>query len=1025
MYQVLISKNPFDSLRSAQRLLVNPGQTIRDWLTDYMGPDFVEFDRPTICVYNGKMVSRALWKEIRPAERDVVVFAALPQDPTSIVLAIIAIIAAIVAIVMMPDPGVPQEGISEPEPAYKLDGQYNRRRLGSPIEDIYGKNRVFCSQAANSYTRYINGESYQHSLYSMGWGEFVFHKFQLDDTETDDFEDVTLEIVPPGGAVTLFETAVYSAAEVANLELFGPNQAEFEVFGPYTVNDANTTIDKLEVDVTWPSGLYRLSKNLRYPVSVITKFEYRKINIVSGAAEGSWTIFSNETVTRKTNSPVRLTFAADVANGRYEVRGQRVSNKPGSTEYVTTCYWEAARGVSNMIQTFPGETIIAMRAKATNNLNSQTRQKFNVLATRKLPIWNNLTGLWSAPTATQNPIWAALNIYRAPYGGQVEDEYLDLETFFQLATVADEREDTFNWVFDTRITVWEGARQALRVMRTMPIPQGSLITAVRDEPKTLVAGMFNQHNIAKKTLKKNLLLYQNNPYDCLIVEYTNEETANPEEVLCQIPGKSANNPDKLKLAGCSSRAQAYHEGMLILARRYYCRTTLTFETGMEGQIPSLMDVVSVTHPIVRLGSGGAVMAYNTVTNEMTLSERVSFAPGYDHYITLRSDVDGSAHDPILVTAGSSPNKVILASDPPETLDFGLNRVPPLYQFGAGDWWAFKGNVTRISPKGQRRVELTVVNYDARVFDFDELDPPVLADSGRIRDEDAPTPDNVVISSSPDNLNVGKVTWKSKPGAQRYRIEQSLDNGDTWDLLAEVRATVNSYEFTIVPGDMMIRVAAVGGTGMIGGYGTSVVKTLGITGTPPAAPVLNATQPPFTGLDTGVTWQPSTGAGGYSVEVHLPGDPVALRETDVYDTLEFEYDINDMLIDNGGVPSRDLEFWVFAYNTGGSSTPAAVRSVSNAKPAAPGSPTAVLASGSDYNFDWNDVAAAVDFDEYRLYGSTVPGFTPGIGNLLYAGPASACTLTLAATLYWRVAAFDQWAGSHTDANFTAEQTRAYP
>lgn len=1023
--QVLLIHNPFDAFSRGgmDRKLAKPGQTIREWVDQNLGKGWVTWDAPTLCQLNGKKMMRATWEKTRLEPGDVLTFSIIPEDPTTIILVIIAIIVAIVAVVMMPDPKSPEEG-KQADSVFTWKGQDNRLRIGEPIECSYGRCRLWGSYAAPPYNYYRDNQSYTHVLLCKGQGEYEFEGdpdpvFYLEDTPSTSFEDVALEIIPPGNNPTLFKASAITSPEVSGIEMYGPNQPTFPVsgwHGPFIVNPSGSLITRIEIDIVFPGGLYVMEDGLRFGQSVGYEFEYQAIDD-TGTPLGAWTDLSVGTISRRSATPQRATVGANIVSGRYQVRGKRTTAKNSGTSYVTTMNWESLKGFTPNSADYGNVTLVAMVAKASNNLNAQTRSRINCYATRKLPIWDPETETWSAPQATRNPIWAFCDIFRAGYGAKLTDEYLDLPQLAALAAIAEEREDWFDFTFDTRVTVWTAAEMALRVMRSVPIPQGSLVTAVRDQARTLPAAIFNHRNIVKGTFTKKLAMFEFQAKDALTIEYTDAATWKPETVTCVLPGYAGNFPAKLKLPGCTSRAQAYREGMYILAGRMYRRQVVGFETGMEGHIPTFMDLVAVQHEVVRFGSGGLIMAYDPGSKLMTLSQKVVFDGEDDHFIVVRGDDGAILGEPILATAGPKDHQVVLAEDPADELDFSMNRTPPLYVFGKQDRWAFLGNVSSIRPRGQTGVELTLNIYDARIHSFDDEPVPPLPLVNVIRDPDSPQIANVIIGTRPDDINTWQITWTPAEGAIRYIIERSYDEGATWEHVADVGPNNTFYEFSGVPGEIMVRVAAQSRIGAQGAWQVSTLTDLGGTGDPPGDVVLDAVQPDFTGMECVTKWTAVPGATGYTVEVH-DAALVLLRRDVIGPATSYTYTL-DMMNEDAAAPERQLEIRVAAYGYGATGN-AATRNAFNVKPDALTGLMVTSMGGGDYKFEWDPLAVIPpDFLGYRLFVSATSGI-PDMANLVYEGTDPEFTMNIPADRYWWVGAFDVWAKNATDANMGSQQ-----
>lgn len=1005
MTQVLLISNPFAPLQDMERFHISSGITPRDWLAEHFGEDFQEFDRPTVLQWNGELVMRADWETRQFQEGDVAAFVHVPQGIEVLIVAlIVAVVVGIAAFLLMPDPKIPNDTTQGADSVYTLRGQSNRFRPNEPIEVVYGKVRHWPSYAARPYSEYVGNQQFQYSLFCIGQGEFDIASIMLDDTPVEDFTEVEIELVPPGDAVNLIEANVFTAVEVSNIELLGPNQDDYTgVSGPFVVNDADNDVKRLAVDVSFPQGLYNLNDEGELGgQSVELLFEYRAIDSDANPLPGAlWETLANPTVSRSDNTPQRITYSIVVPPGRYQVRGQRVSDKPGSTRSASQTRWETVRGYAPLNANFGNVTLIAMKALATNSLNDNSSKRFNVIATRKLPTWAPGTE-WGALTATRNPVWSFCDIFRSTYGAKLSSTFLDMPTLHALALIYEEREDWFDWVFDGSLTVWEASKMPLRVGRALPIPQGSLITAVRDVAQSLPAAVFNQHNIVKGSLKKTLQMFDFQPFDGVIVEYTDPNTWQTKEVSCVLPGRDGLNLDRTKFPGCTNRSKAYQEGMYMQTRREFQRKTVTFQTGLEGHIPAFMDLISITHDTLRVGQGGMILAYDAGTKEMTLSEQVNFAtPFVVHKLAIRGDDGAVMGTPITCTPGSAPNKVILEDDPPELLDFSENRVPPLYAFGVAEVWAFMGKVSSIRPVDETTVEISCVNYVPAVYGWQDSEVVNAVEVSVIRNRSNPTVDWVTIAPVPEKADRAYIDWPPVGGAVSYIVQTSYDGGDTWNPGGNFAAP--PVEIGTNPGTLIARVAPFALNGNVI-YTASAPFVVGSNVDAPPAPEYLATQPAFTALIATVKWGAVNGANGYMADIWIGG--IYKRSLTVGTALRADYSFDDYTADGG--TGRAIEFRVKAFNAGGSGLTADITRTNAPPVTAPASLAVGAPTGTNYPATWTYAPTEGDELEFRVYASTTMGFTPGPLNLI----ATRTTLdaTIAAPvrpLYWRVAIVDKW------------------
>src|SRR5690606_9211615 len=110
--------------------------------------------------------------------------------------------------------------------------------------------------------------------------------------------------------------------------------------------------------------------------------------------------------------------------------------------------WVGLRAFIPSSKDYGNVTLLAVKARASNNLNGNSSNRINVITTRKLPIWDGST--WSAPTTTRSVVWAFCNILRASYNLNLADSYIDLSTLLSLNTAFESAGIYFDHVFDSK-----------------------------------------------------------------------------------------------------------------------------------------------------------------------------------------------------------------------------------------------------------------------------------------------------------------------------------------------------------------------------------------------------------------------------------------------------------------------------------------------------------------------------------------------------------------------------------------------
>ena len=760
---VVMLRNPFCPERGRDVLPIAAGTTIRAWL-DARG--IVEFERPTICLRNGEPVLRADWSVAVIGASDVVIFVALPQgggggggggkNPLRTVLMIAVMVAApaiggaiagaigitstigtslitaavglagatlVNVLVPPPKPAAPSFGGSfgstpAPSPTYALQSQGNQARLGQPIPVIYGRHLVYPDLAATPWTEYVGNEQYLHQLHCIGQGEYDLEQVRIEDTPIASFEEVTWEIVAPGDPVTLFEADVTTAAEVAGQELKGTNELDTGDdgwIGPFAANPAGTAAAEIGIDLVMPRGLYYANTSGGLDARTIAwEVEARSIDD-DGLALGGWVQLAAESVTAATNTAQRRSDRYSVASGRYEIRLRRTDAKDIDARAGHEIRWQGLKAFLAGEPVFGDVTLLAVRMRATDNLSQRSSRLVNCILTRRLPVWDPVTG-WSSPQPTRSIAWAFADAARAHYGADLPDARIDLTALHGLDGLWQGRDDRFDAIFDQGVTVWEALTRIARVGRAVPFLQGGILRLVRDEARTLPVALFGPRNIVKGSLKVQYLMPGEDTADAVTVEYFSARIWAPDEVTASLPDSAADQPAKVELFGCTDEAQALREGLYMAAANRYRRRMVSFRTELEGLIPTYGDLIAISHDMPRWGQGGEVVAWDPATGTLELSEPLEWADGETHYIALRRR-DGTVSGPWHVLPSADDRHVVVA----EGLDFtpytGASEERTHFAFGVGEAWSLRARVISIRPRGEQ-VEITAVGEDARVHEAD-------------------------------------------------------------------------------------------------------------------------------------------------------------------------------------------------------------------------------------------------------------------------------------------------------------------
>jgi len=783
--------------------------------------------------------------------------------------------------------------------------------------------------------------------------------------------------------------------------------------GPFQICAAGEVANFVAFDYQLSAGLFVANNDGGLDAATVElQEEVREIDD-NGDPLGGWTVIAAPTITDATNTPQRLSHRyALPAQGRYEARVLRINNKSGSNRTSDRINWAGLRAYLPSQRTYGDVTLIAMTMKVEGNLASVGNHRVSVVCTRKLPIYDPATATWSPRTATRSPAWALAEACRSSYGGNQADSRIDLDALAVLAETWDERGDTFDFVFDQRLPLREMLTMIARVGRAVPIDQGGVITAVRDEPQAVYSTGFDMRNIKRGSLRIDRALASSETPDSVIVEFWDEETWSWNEVECVLPGGSSDNPERRKFPGISTWDHAWREGMYLAAVNRDQRTFPSFVTELEGLVPSFGAHVPLSHDLPQWGYSGELVSIDEDDVTLNTSERLVWTPATQHYVALTMP-DGSIDGPYPVSQGGEFSMVLDGR-----LDWepyaGGERQRCSYKFGPGDdKWAKICRVIGIVPRGGAEVEVLLVNAADSVHTSDQGEAPVPPSSSLLPTiPDAPIVAGLNVIPDPILMNVARVSWFPAAGAKSYLVQVSYDGGNNYVTIVDTPD--NSVSVLVPTGTLYVRVAAIGKSQGLYATWSGEVGTVGY---PPGALTGLALQQAFTGVYCKIQWNANPLATYYVVEVWADygSGEAKVREVTVTDTT-FTYSLDDAIEDGG--PDPDIRFVVYAGNTNGTGDSAELE-VSNSAPAAPSGINTTPGEES-ITVDWSD-NSEIDLAGYRLWMSTVDGFTPGPSNLIYEGLVSGRTengLIAGTTYYFVLASYDMW-GNETQGNQFSE------
>ncbi len=618
-------------------------------------------------------------------------------------------------------------GTPASSPTYNLQAQGNVARLQQPIPEAFGRNRMFPDFVTTPYVQYVGNDQFLHHILGLGIGEFEIEadSVKLGDTPIGSYPDIDWAVVAPGDLVDLAiaDERFITATDLADVEL--PDAGAGSTWmGPFAANPPGTTVDRMEVDTGAPRGLFAFNSGTGGLDALTATFEVQAQAIDdSGTPTGSWEAFSPTTITKSpaaSQDPQRWTDELIFSGaGRWQVRVRRTDTKNTSAQAGHQLDWIGLRGRLIGRRRFAGMTCIAVKMQAGAALNSSQARQFNLVATRKLATWDDgAQAMGTALAATRSPCDAFAAIALSSNGGRLREAQLDLAGLYANLADFDDAGWTFDFVFDSGVTVSEALARVSRAVVAERVTQGGKLRLVRDVPAVAPVAMFSPRNIRAGSLDLAYAMVDSTTADALVGTYIDQVRWKPIDVTVAFDDSRQDRPSRMPLYGVGSRDQARAVLWNLARANRYRRRTATFSTAMEGLAVLFGDGISLSHDVPRWGQTLEVTAFDADSNTFTLVDPPDFSASATYYAAVR-DSSGLKAGPFVAAAvpGQANQLALTVPDPddlPEILT-GRDAERTWLQLGPGEAYARPMKVKQVTPRDETTAEIVCFDDDPRMY----------------------------------------------------------------------------------------------------------------------------------------------------------------------------------------------------------------------------------------------------------------------------------------------------------------------
>lgn len=390
-----------------------------------------------------------------------------------------------------------------------------------------------------------------------------------------------------------------------------------------------------------------------------------------------------------------------------EVRLRRLELEDVSTQSLDEIQWYGLRSWLFSPSFYTDVSTLAIRIRGSDLIASRSENQINIIETRKLN------------GAATRSIADYARYVMQDVGLNSDD--IDEDEFDRLAALWDSRGDYYDFIHASPGTVNATLDQILRAGHAEKTITDARITPVRDEARSTFEQMYTPQNMTGDGLTQSVAAIRPDSVDGVDVDFVSEDTWVRETVECRLPGDAGIRPEKITLDGVTSRRNAWRIGMKMRAAMRYRRKTFEFGTELDALNSNYWSYCALADDVPGYTSSGIIEAVEIDGSEVhvSTSEPLAWQDGETHLIAWRRP-DGTLSGPYTATRGDDDQHVIYTGDAP-TVDY--SQELPHYMFGVSQKFSYPVLISSIEPQGFDSVSVQAVNYDARVYDYDNSEPP--------------------------------------------------------------------------------------------------------------------------------------------------------------------------------------------------------------------------------------------------------------------------------------------------------------
>ncbi|AJQ29637.1 host specificity factor TipJ family phage tail protein [Pelosinus fermentans] len=534
-------------------------------------------------------------------------------------------------------PPIKADRAAEVNPSYNWGNAQSQTGQGNALAVTYGTMRT-AGQVLAQHVSSDNEDQYLNILLCGGEGPIdSISDIRINDNPISYYRKVTAE--------PLLGTNDQKAISNFN-DTYDDQSLAYELNkdGTWaTQQTEGSAVEGLEVTLQFPYGLYYAKDDGSLgDASVTVKIEYQKVG------SENWAYFATATINAHQNTAFFRTYRLDnLTAAQYEVRVQCTDKSGISTRYSTRVYWTQLSSIMYDDFARPGKVLIGIKALATSQLSGGVPIITWLQTREKVWVWNAETSKYEQKSAT-NPAWAAYdmihrcrqikNIHTDNYEFVVQGVQTSravYQDFVRWADFCEDRNLTFNYIFDTANVLWTLLQKPEGVGRGKVIMRGTKFGCVCDAPGDPVQ-LFTVGNILTDKFKETFVSLKDRA-NAIEVSFPNKDKAYEKDVITAYADdydeSTEPNITQITLDGVTTVEQAYREAKYRLRLNQYLVRTVEHSADIDAIACQINDVVLLVHDVPQWGFSGRLLAATATT--VQLDREVTLEPYKSNVVAIQ------------------------------------------------------------------------------------------------------------------------------------------------------------------------------------------------------------------------------------------------------------------------------------------------------------------------------------------------------------------------------------------------------